>query len=613
MVSEYLVDLANKSGISLGKEIDDAFVNLKKWDVVKEDEYKKIHERLDYEYLGKTIERLLLIDDGLSYIEENNWIKESCKEENYVSKEEANVVIDKAVNKLNNPETESYFEIDEKDVDYLNDYELIDNSLKTNIELNKNDIVYLEKEKEYKKIIDTEDDKYYLGDPELDEILNKLEISGSKEIDFENAEIIPYFVEEKTNYVNNNFELLASNRRTFNKDGFRVSYSVSSSGLDVRISKELKESISMFFDISLSNIKPTYKWNYQNGDVKESFFKINYRLTNELGVSTGKYGRYYLDFKDLDSSSFLNAIKSSIKTKEDEIECTIPICQIKTPIPELPTANFNIDVVAKTYVSGRVELVFYNSGAIGFETRNGNMRVIKDVQKDDDIIVGASARAVAGINFNLEAAKKRLMDVEFDGGVRAAVSSTIHLYDEEGNKKEVESDIPYSVLQEVSKENNNVRICGDLSLNWVLDVQFNTSKALLYKYGLTYKKSILDSNDQVFSNLTHIENWAFVKKCTRKNRNTITTKNTTMNNNNEKIILNKYSAVVIKGKDFNIPISSLPNGYTKEDLEYESSNLDIASCVNGIVFAKEIGSTKIDIRTKDKKYSASINILVSTG
>lgn len=607
-ISDYLIELANQSGISLSQEKEDAFSGLLKWEVVSEEDYELLNEDLFYGFLSKTINNL--IDDDTDSLL-NNWISPRSNDE-LIDQNEAIKVINKAVNYINNPELTNEYDLKEKDIKHIDNYIFDEDELEYQEELEIGDIVYLEDDDEYKKIIEKNEDEYLLIDPTIEEIFNELNIEGSTEIDFEDAEIIPYGDEERISYENSKYDLLASTRHTFNSNGFRIAYSFNSSGIDVRVSKSGKDKVNMFFDISLSNLKPTYKWKYNNGKVEDAFLKVNYKLTNELGLSTGKYSKYYLDFKDLDSSSFSKLVKSMFKTSDDEIECTIPICQIKTPIPNVPFASFNIDVVAKIYVTGKVEIIAYNSGIIGFETKDGNFRVIKDVEKDIDFQIGGSARAVAGLNFNLEAVDYRLMDVEFDAGARAAVSSTLHLYDEYGNDKQEKIDVPYSTLQEISKENNDVRVCGDISLNWISDIQLNTSKTMLYKYGLTYRKNVLDTSDQIFSNMTHIENWQLVKKCTRKNRTIVTSTPSTPLNSN-KIVLSKYSLVIVKGNSVDLPIVSLPNGYTSSDLIIKSDAEDIVG-VNGLVLtAKEIGSTKIEIKTRDDKYKAYINILVSTG
>lgn len=617
LIGNFIKDLAYSTGISISEDLNEAFEELKKWDVVKEEDRNLFKNVLTYDYLSEIIERILNENDGFKYLKEEKLISNDMKVSSNVDESTAIKVIKNITGKLNNPDIINSFNIEEKDVKHLNDYSLSNDKLTSNELLLKNEIVYLENDQEYKKIKEVKGNYYLLENPELDEIISSADISGSEVVDFEDAEIIPYDDEStsfESSYINNNYTLLATRKKKFAKNGFDVSYSINSGGLDVHISKSKNNSPTLFFDINLSNVKPTYKWKYKDGKIENAFFKINYKLTNEVGVSTGKYNNYYLDFKNKDAPSFLGFVRTSLRSmsKDDEIEATIPICKIKTSIPNVPFAYFNMDVLAKFYVSGKVEVVVYNDGVVGFEIKDNKFRVVHDIDRDVDSIIGASAKAVVGLNFNIESSKYRLMDVELDGGVRASVSTTLHMYDKDGNKTEEEVDVPYAIVDLVAKENDNIKVCGDVSLNWVLDLEFNTSKTVPYKYGLTYKKSFLGTSNQIFKNKTHIENWQFVKYCTRKNRSSSKTQSTTKVDSN-KITLKKYSAVVIKGESYEIPIVSLPSGYNEEDLVFTSNNTSVVTCNGKYISAHDIGSTSIDIKTKDNKYKASINILVSTG
>ena len=175
-------------------------------------------------------------------------------------------------------------------------------------------------------------------------------------------------------------------------------------------------------------------------------------------------------------------------------------------------------------------------------------------------------------------------------------------------------DEEYYALYEATKDNSNVSLCGDLTLNWVLDINLNSSKTLLYKYGFSRNKTILDKSDQVFGNLTHIEHFQFVKKCSQKGKKRIIKKENVTSINSDKIILDKYSLVIIKGREASIPIKSLPNGYSLYDLRYETDKAEVVTINNnGIIQSKDIGNCKITIKTKDEKFKAYLNVLVSTG
>ena len=617
LIGTFLKDLAYSTGISISEDVSESFEELKNWNVVNDSDRDLLDNVLTYDYLSKTIERILDENDGFKYLKDENLIPNNTKVKTSVDENTAIEVIKNITNRLNNPDIIDQYDAIEKDVKHLDDYSISSDLLISKEQLNTGDIVYLEKDQDYKKIVDKNDEYYHLSDADLDDIYTSVNIQGNTEVNFEDAEIIPYDDENstfKSGYVNNNYTLLANKKHKFAKNGFDVSYSFNSGGLDVHISKSKNNSPTIFFDIALSNVKPSYKWIYQDGKIENAFFKVNYKLTNEVGVSTGKYNNYYLDLKNTDAPSFLGFVKTSLRSmsKDDEIETTIPICKIKTSIPNVPFAYFNIDVLAKFYVSGKVEIVLYNDGIVGFEIKDNKFRIVHDIDHDIDSIIGASTKAVVGLNFNIESGKHRLMDIELDGGARASVSTTLHMYDDEGVKTQEEIDVPYAIVEMVAKENDNIKICGDVSLNWVLDLEFNTSKAIPHKYGLTYKKSFLGTSNQIFKNKTHIENWQFVKYCTRKNKTYPKTQNITKADTN-KITLKKYSAVVIKGESYEIPIVSLPNGYSEKDLIFTSNNTNVVTCNDKYVTAKDIGSTSIDIKTKDNKYKASINILVSTG
>lgn len=361
----------------------------------------------------------------------------------------------------------------------------------------------------------------------------------------------------------------------------------------------------------MSNIKPSYKWDYKQGRINEAYFKIDYKLSGEIGASKSKRKSLKLDLSNNNKESLLSSITSALSARSKDVDATIKICSIKTPIPSLPLVFFNIDVIARMYINGKVDIVLSMDNTSGFEVKNNSFRLINDGKQDIDFNVEASARAVAGLNFNIEAANFRLMDLEITGGAKASIKPILHIYDNNGEMSSNTIDLDYSELQEVVDENDNIKLCADLSLNWVLDIDINTSKTLLYKLGLSRSKEILNKNNQILGNMTHFENGHFVKSCTRKARSKSIKEKEELKI--EKILLERYSIALNKGKTIEIPLKGLPNGYTNDDLIFCIEKADIAEVNNMLIIGKNVGSTKIDIKTKDEKYTASINVLVSTG
>ncbi|MBR3228208.1 MAG: hypothetical protein IKF68_06660 [Erysipelotrichaceae bacterium] len=610
--NDYLDLLCEKAGLG-DDDRTDALIG---WGVLREEEKDLLDGDLDYDFLALTIGRLTGIeDDALNVLKDRGWISRTKKASDIVDEKTAEEVIDKAVYDINNRTYDPVYEVVPKDTvnTVSGTYTYEETKLVSDEAFDQGDILYLEEEGVYKKVTGIEDGAYLLEDASFNDIFSAVHIEDSYEVDFSEAIDIPYGTIENDDsvYRNEGKTLLAARKdeKSFTVDGFRVTYSFKGNALNVHIAKN-KDGLNVFYDLSLHSVRPSYKWDYAKGKVNEAFLKVDYSSTSELGVSTGRYRNYYLDLKELDPQKFLSSLGSVIRKKDDEVETSIKICEIKTPIPQVPTAFFNIDVYARIYSSGKAEIVLADRNSLGFEIKNSHIRYINDGDRDLDLNIGGSIRLVLGLNFNLEAVSARLMDVEADGGLRASVATTLHLYDEDGEMNDVLVDMPYSAVNEVARENDDVRVCGDVSLNWVLELTFNTSKTLLYRLGLTAKKTVLDKGDQIFGNRTHIENGVFVDSCTRKGRYRLKDRDRT-SLNVDKIILGKYAAVIRANENYTIPLESLPKGYTRNDLIYKTSNSSVASVSDGIVSGIRQGASEITISTKDGKYYAALNVLVS--
>ena len=595
-VEDYLNDLAIKSGLSDENNTDKNINALKDWKLIVDEEVD-LDKKLDYDLLCKSLGRLLDYDDDyIEYFKKEGLIDNKKNQDSIVSIEDGKELIDKIVEKINNKEFENEYNYKYKEnvKDEQDDLKVGDIILEDNV---------------YKVITKITEDGYLSSDATFEEVFSDFEISDSFEIDFNEAQIFPYYEDENI-YVNNNYNLLASNNHVFNTDGFRVSYNISGSGLNVHVSKNVN-GLNVYGDLSVHNIKPTIKWTYKEDDLKNCYFKVDFNTTEKLGVSDGKYGNYYLDFKDLDSSSFVSLLKSMVNPMSDKVEASIPICKIKTPIPNIPTANITLDVLIKIYVSGKIELAFYNNHQVGFETKNGSIRFINDHKNNFDSIIKASGKSALGLNIGLEAVKMTLADVELDSGVKAEVSSTMHLYDDDGNSSAQKSEISYSALDEISKDNENVKVCGDVSLYWLMDLTINTAQSKMSKLGFSKTYHILDDDNQIFGNLHHIENGHFVEKCSRKSKSNIKTMESVSSN---KIVLDSYAEVLKTNETYQIIIKSLPENYNQNQITYYSPNTSIALVdSNGLIKAIAPGSVQIVVSSNDQKYKAYVNILVSTG
>ena len=586
---DYLKELSYKTGITTALQKEDILNDLKEYGIYKDSDKELLDKNLTYKYML----------DSILVFNVEDIVDEKYKDDEQVEKKDALKVIDKLTNVINNKTFDTY------------EKHIFKEEVKENTDsLSINDIFFDEESNAYKKVVGFNNGSYITEDASFEEIFEEIELSSSEEINFDESIIIDDEASvEESEYDSENYNLLSTKRHVINQKGYRISYKITSGVLDFRISKD--SGFNNYIDFTLSNIKPSYKWDYKDGKINEAYFKVDYRLTGEVGASKAKKASYVLDFNNLDTSSILSSLSSAIKKQSKDVEATIKICTIKTPIPSIPLAYINVDVIARVYVNGTIDIVAIMNNTTGFEVNSNGFRFINDGKQDIDFNIEASAKAVAGVNFNIEAASFRLMDLEITGGVKASIKPIIHVFDNDGNMESSESDLDYEELNEIADGNDKLKICADVSLNWVLDVDVNTSKSLLYKFGLSRSKEILNKKNQVLGNMTHIENGHFVKKCTRKSNVMKKTETTSMDVN--KITLEKYSVAINQKEKYLIPIKALPKGYSNSDLVITSNDSSIASIDGLYIIANKVGSTKITIETKDKKYQAAINVLISTG
>ena len=594
LIADYLSDLAYSSGISDKHDFEMICEDLYQWKVIDELDIVNKNDYLKYDFLIETINNLTNNESFFESLKENINKKYTLDEE--VDKSYAQKIIKLACNDINNQIfTPNYTFIKQDNVKSIDD------------SLSDGDIIYDEENGKYIR--------YKHGaegtDANFEDVVRELIIEDSFDVDFENIELIPYAYENKdSNYINTRFNLLSSpNKETFEYNGYTIYYDVTKAGIKVNISKKKDNGSKLYADININKIQPSVKWHYQEGDITNAYFRLNFNTNEKIGFNSSKYQNYYLDFKELDATSFRSLLRSTVRKKDNAVDTSIPLFKIKIPMEAIPTAFIYLDVNINLSAEGKLELVLTNSHNIGFEIKDGHARFINDHERDYDFIAQASAKTGLGVKMSLEMINKSLMDINVNGGINASLSTTLHLYDEEGNKTQEKIDLAYDAVNDIAKENNDVKVCGDISFNWYADLLFNSSSTLLYKHGLTKKINLLNEDNQVFGNMHHLENGHFVKRCTREERNK--TKIESQEINSEKLILEKTGIVLKNNETYNINLKHIPKEYSLNDLIYESEDNSIVEVNNASLKALNKGNTRVLIKTKDNKYQTYLKVLVS--
>lgn len=451
----------------------------------------------------------------------------------------------------------------------------------------------------------------YLEDVDLMSYTQDMDLSGSSELNFDQATIEDNNGDIIQEYSSSNPISLCSThglQKTFHVNDYNVVVTASSSSVKAEVNRTLPHGSKVYASVKLNGAKVDYQFSSKEKNIDDAYFKVKFSSEESLGLKNGSYKNLYGDFSKFDANDFVSSVQKMFIEKKDVVESTLELCKIKLPIPNAPLMNITISLNLNMHVSGKVSLSLNQTSSIGCEIKNGNMRMIHEFDHSHSNQFKANAGISSGVMFGLNLTSLRLMDASLNAGAEATFKTSLHLYQND-EYNVVETDVATDVVDELADGNPNVLVCSDLSANTVVYLKMNSAKSQLGKIGFT-KRINLVKQTLLPKGKTHLENFQFVSKCTRKQREKGTKLETLTVT--KKIKLKEYSMVVHVSKAKQLQIIGLPEGYTKDDLEYLSSNEDVAKTdLNGNVIGKSAGSSVITISTKDGKHYIKCNVIVS--
>ncbi len=455
---------------------------------------------------------------------------------------------------------------------------------------------------------------------DIEDEIDELQIAGNEELDFSQADIFQdgNEIKEQTSRKDSAADhiqnaSIRSLQKTFSLHEFNVELTASGSSLAAKVYRSMPYGTEIAAQVILNHVHVDYAWNSAQKDLRNAYFRIDFQSEEDLQIENEQVKKLYGDFSKVSSDNFLVSLKDLYQTKNDASETSIEICRLVLPIPSAPVLHVDLSLELRLGISGKAQLSLVQKNAIGFETKDGAMRFIKDNTSKADASIKASAKLLSGINFDFCLLNGTLMDAGVEAGAQANVKTTAHLYDEDGKMSEVQTDLPGDVAEKAAEDNNNVLICTDINAHWVADVNLNSSSTLAGRFGFGREYELLnEDNAPLIPGLNaHFENGQAVASCTRKNRRHLPTAEGI--SVAKHICLKEYSFTVHQGSAYQIEINALPEGYEKKDLVYESSHPDAASVdQNGTVTAHAAGSTVIAIQTSDGKHQIHCNAMVPT-
>ena len=539
----------------------------------------------------------------------------------FMDKEEALQLLKKAVQYLNNREIDENtqdIQWDEtnqsiKEIEPVAfDEESLCLLLGEDINVAEGDMVHFQDAsgERYYEVLSKEDRVLYLKDADLLEKTNSMEFKGSTEIDFSDALIVDgeeEIIQESAGLARIEQMSLRPLQKTLHYKEYDIVLSTNGTRISAEMKKTLPHGSQVYASVKLNGVNVDYQWKSKKKDINDAYFKVKMHAQESFGLKNGAYKNLYGDFSRIDQANFVSTLKNLFQEKQDVIESTFELCKIQVPIPNAPLLNITIALNLNVHASGRAEIYFTQTGMVGCEVREGKMRLIHDFNNNTNNRLKANAGIGTGITSALNMTSIRLLDASINATQEATLSTSFHVYQEDTHTIE-QSDISYDVAEELAENNPNILVCSDVSANLRIYLKVNSAKTQLGKLGLTNR---IDLVNQSFipKGKKHMENFQFVKACTREEREkkvTIDALKVT-----KKICLKDYSMIVKQGKEKQIIVTGLPEGYTKNDLVFTTSNGDVATVLeNGVVQAMHGGSAVITVTTLDGKHYIKCNVVV---
>jgi hypothetical protein len=444
-----------------------------------------------------------------------------------------------------------------------------------------------------------------------EEVAENLDFTYSGELDLSQAEVIDGV--EGTSVTESAFTAPQSGRvlaRTHTIQDWQLSYSISASGIRAELSKKLESGAKAYGMVRIYDLKPTIRWRCRDGETESSYFRMDFATTESLGVSAGTNVKRYGDFSKLSAADPLGSLKNLLSSKSSPAEITVPIATLKIPLPEMPLVKVIVSLEVSLGADGRVELALSQDHSIGCEIRGGGMRAIDDHDAKVEGLLRSNAWITGGVRTALAAGRKKLTDVSLHTGAKARCHATLHLYDNQQNHTTLGADRSLDELEAGIGSSENILLCADVDAHLISRLSFNSSTTLAGKLGLKKTIDLLDAdNGPRISGLGgHMENGHIVPRCTRTDRRKDS--RTFSAADSRAILLERYVLLLKPGETASIPVASVPEGYTNNDLFYTSSSRAVSVSADGIVRGEQEGCSIVTIATSDGLYKVRCSVTV---
>lgn len=319
---------------------------------------------------------------------------------------------------------------------------------------------------------------------------------------------------------------------------------------------------------------------------------------NWLGFPTGiKRYAMTVDY-DIDASLTLAG-----ELKDELTVCTIPVPIAATGV------SVNVEIIVFAELNGELTVKAQIANTTKTEWEDGLSKKTANSSSSLSAEVGAQLDVGPGLNVSVKILGVDIVDAELTCAIRFKADTSItyqtRYVDSGGDTITInrESKWQYGVNGYIPIVKISIGTPGTLankvglSMSWEL---IGEKKA--YKIPICNDEIVIWSEEQIIQKVDEEEE---TEEFTEENQ-----ENDDFGEMGEYLSINTYYLDLAPSDQADITVTNIPEGYSEEDIIWESDNVEVVSVSSGKLTANGVGSATIIVRTTDDMYEAHCSVSV---
>ncbi|MBW9211876.1 MULTISPECIES: hypothetical protein [Terrabacteria group] len=444
----------------------------------------------------------------------------------------------------------------------------------------------LKHKENYYRIKRIADKKAFLESINPLEFTEKIDLSGEMKVDWSKASVQP---------ISEVLQPMALKSSSYVKPiqifGYQGELRLDSSGVYVRAEKQLPKKAKAFVQMDVSGLSLKYDWHSRGLRIPDAYVRFRFQSNQKAGIEKENKKSYQLN-----PNLNLRDIQSYLIPKEHFVKARIPLCSIQVPIPQFPSLNVHLSLVAELDMQGYLHFSLQQMNLLGFQIRNSHIRWISNSSQQNYLQSNASASVLANVSLALRLAHYDLANVGLKAGIQGRLKDKIVFYDSYRKGQELEGPFDEQIQQK-----EGIRYCKDYSANWLLEVFFNQENSFLNRLGMKANFPLLNEKQATIFKAKG-NGLEACRLNPPRDKEAI--------HYRDGFALESLSYTVKKGQVVSVELLDLPSGYSLKDVEVKVVHPEIIE--NNFLLFKGLqeGASSIRIQTKDQEHTVYISIMV---